>query len=132
MSSQPQSFIHYDPTRIDYTLSQSELDALVNASSNNWKDFFLGCIGVAVPCLLNAFTIYLDPAFQASKTSFVLNLVIGAVTFTLGMAFFRAWRKSATDVAAIVAAIKGKPRIPFAPTLRNVGAIEAGGDEPPT
>ena len=48
-----QSYIHYDPNRIDYSLSEEELQNLANAGQNSWKDFCIFCFAVGIPCTIN-------------------------------------------------------------------------------
>lgn len=50
----PQNVIHYDLTRVDYSLTPSELDRFETAASNTWKDFCILCFSVGSPCLLNS------------------------------------------------------------------------------
>jgi hypothetical protein len=48
-----ESYIHYDPCRVDYTINNLELSLLEQTGKSIWKDIFLATIGLGIPTLLN-------------------------------------------------------------------------------
>lgn len=122
--SSTKSFIHYDPERVDYSLSKDELENIKNIGQNNWKDFSIACLGVGIPCLINGISeIRSQEAFRVT-ISMNLNLIIGGIGIILGIAFLIAWQKSKKSMNEIIEQIKNKPRIEFAPQITNVGEIK--------
>ena len=105
------TFIHYDPERIDYSISESELEQLRQCADNLWKDFCLACCGVGIPCLVNAISLATKTQPFVPTLEFNLNLVVASVGITLGIAFGIAWSKSKKGSRRIVELIKAKPKI---------------------
>ena len=119
-----QSYIHYDPKRIDYSLSEEELQNLASAGQNSWKDFCVFCFAVGIPCTINA-VVEINKQVTFSPTlSFNINLVVGIVGIFLGIAFAIAWKKSKTTVSNLIEKIKNKPKVPISPSFMNVGALD--------
>ena len=126
----PQSFIHYDPNRVDYSLSEEELQNLTDSGQNSWKDFCIFCFAVGIPCIINAIVEVNKQTTFNPTLSFNINLVIGIVCIFLGVAFAIAWAKSRTKVCNLIEKIKNKPKVPISPSFLNVGALEQqNGDE---
>ena len=122
-ASPARSYIHYDPERIDYSVSKDELQRLRNCSQSNWKDFGVACLAVGLPCVINAISEARGMAQFAPTLSFVLNLVVGIVGIALGIAFVVAWQRTKDDVDAIVTEIKNKPKIDITPSMVDLGAM---------
>ncbi len=111
-SFQTKNFLHYDGERIDYAISNSELDELGQVSNNIWKDFCLTCIGVGIPCSINAISIVSKSVANFSPTlAFNLNALFGIIGIVLGLAFGIAWSKNKNSTKKIVDRIKEKPKI---------------------
>ena len=123
----PQSFIHYDPERIDYSLSEEELTNIANAGQNSWKDFCILCFAVGIPCTINAVVEVSKQVTFNPTLSFNINLVIGIVGIFLGIAFAFAWKKSAVTVSDLLEKIKKKSKMPISPSLLHIGALEQQG-----
>jgi hypothetical protein len=105
------SYIHYQPERVDYAISEGELALLRACTDNLWKDFCLFCTGAAIPCVVNAINeIRANVPFQPTLI-FNINLVLGIVGLVLGAAFGIAWYRTRKSSSAIITAIKSKPRI---------------------
>ena len=128
-SASPKSYIHYDPERIDFSLTGEELETLKHSSQNSWKDFFIGSFAVGIPCLLNAISEINKQQTFTPTLSLNLNLVLGVVGIVLGAAFLTAWRKTVKDVDRLIAKIKSKPKVEMPPTTSEVGELSSG-DEP--
>jgi hypothetical protein len=104
------SYIHYDPERVDYTISESELQSLKDCYANLWKDFCLAGCGIGVPCVINAISIYKRVTPFAPSIDFVLNTIVGLVCVILGLCFGIAWYRTSTSASDIIDAIKKKPK----------------------
>ena len=105
------SYIHYQPERVDYTISDGELAQLRQCTDNLWKDFCLFSTGAGVPCLINAISEAVSKKPFQPTLSFNLNLVIGVIGLLLGLAFGIAWYRSSQSATTVVASIKNKPRM---------------------
>lgn len=105
------SFIHYDPERVDYSISESELEQITHCADNVWKDLFLACVSVGIPCAINAFSLAKKPEPFVPTLEFILNLVIGILGLVLGFAFWIAWRQTKKGVNQVINNIKAKPKI---------------------
>jgi len=105
------SYIHYDPERVDYTISDSELQSLRDCYANLWKDFCLTCTGIGIPCVINALSIYKRTTPFTPSIDFVLNTIVGLVCIILALAFGIAWWRKSTSASGIIGAIKKKPKI---------------------
>lgn len=117
----PTNYIHYDPERVDFTLTQAELDQLCTVGQNSWKDFTIACAGAGVPCAINAASINASMGVFSATFGFVLNLVVGILGISLAICFGIMWYKTRNSVSTIVNRIKNKPKIAFQPpTLTNV------------
>ncbi len=101
------SFIRYDPTRIDYTVNDSELKSLADSSQNLWKDVCLVSISIGIPCIINAVADTKNP-FSLTFPLF-LNYLFGILGILLGIIFFIAWRKTLNTLKDVINRIKNKP-----------------------
>ena len=118
-----QSYIHYDPERIDYSLSLVELENIANAGQNTWKDFCIFCFAVGIPCTINAMVEVGKQEVFVPTLSFNINLVVGIIGIIIGIAFAFAWKKSSVTVSNLLEKIKNKPKVPISPSFMNVGAL---------
>jgi hypothetical protein len=107
----PANFIHYNPVRIDFAVSESELDVLKNGADSQWKDFCLACSSLGIPCIINAISEIRAMQTFSLTLSTTLNLIFGIVGIVLGVAFGIAWKRSASGVSQLILNIKGRPRI---------------------
>jgi hypothetical protein len=114
-------FIHYDPDRTDYAISDEELVLLQSAGLNLWKDAFLVLVGLGVPSLVNTIHDTPDP-FLLSAALF-LNYFVGFVSIFLAFIFGIAWYRSSGQTKSIIERIKAKPRHEISPSATNVGAL---------
>ena len=105
------AFIHYDPERVDYAISEGELNELRRCTDNLWKDFCLVFGGLGIPCVVNAINEVRGMQTFNATLSFNLNLVVGIVGIALAIVFGIAWKRTKKSADKIVAAIKDKPKI---------------------
>lgn len=52
--SRSRSYLHYDPERVDYSVTNEELEKLCEGGRNLWKDVCLVSLSLGVPSLINA------------------------------------------------------------------------------
>ncbi|GIW50777.1 MAG: hypothetical protein KatS3mg081_0132 [Gemmatimonadales bacterium] len=116
----PAQYIHYDPTRVDYSRTESELNQLKTSAHNHWKDLTIASIALAVPCLVNAATITTGQEAFVPTLPFVLNLLVGLVGIGLGVGFGIAWRRTSVDLERLIGQIKAKPKMVVVPKVTNI------------
>jgi hypothetical protein len=114
-------FIHYDPDRTDYAVSEEELVSLQSAGSNLWKDVVLVLGGLGIPSLINAIHDTTEP-FLLSAALF-LNYFVGVLSILLAFIFGIPWYRSSGQTKSIIERIKAKPRHELTPSATNVGAL---------
>lgn len=105
------TYIHYQPERVEYAVSEGELTALCEHTNIVWKDFCIACTTVGIPCLINAIVAAHRTNPFTVTLEFNLNALFGVVGLALGLAFGIAWWRTHRSVASVVAAIKAKPKI---------------------
>lgn len=106
------NYIHYDPSRTDYSVNSFELELIEQTGSSIWKDVFLACLGLGVPCIINAIHDYSSlPADAKSFTADIfLNSLFGGLSLVLGIISLIVWQKSKTSFKKVIADIKNKPK----------------------
>lgn len=116
-------YIHHDPDRDLYAVSEEELEGLVEGGRSLWKDVCIASLSLGIPTILNAI------ADTAQQTSFqldlplFLNYLFGILGIVLGIIFGFAWRQSAKRTKEKIAKIKSKPRMPNPVGTYNVGTL---------
>ena len=123
----PSSFLHYDPKRVDYTVSADELNQLADGHNNTWKDFFIFCVSFGIPCMANSIPPMTADPF-VSTLPFNINLLLGAVGLMLGAAFGVAWWKTRGAMRALTGVIKDKPQVAVDPQFSTIGRLTEGSD----
>jgi hypothetical protein len=103
-------FICINLERVDYSVSEHELLSLMNSSQNSWKDFCIASAGVGIPCVINAVVGIKRAPFEIDVSLF-LNTLFGIIGVVLAIVFGILWKRTATNVAAIMEAIKNKPKL---------------------
>jgi hypothetical protein len=106
-----ESFIHYDPNRVDYTINNLELDILEQTGSSIWKDVFLASLGLGVPSIINGLTDYCNllPPVHFTASIF-LNLLVGCISFIISVICFIVWQQNKKNFKKIIEQIKKKPK----------------------
>lgn len=115
------NYLHYNPDRIDFAVSEEELDLLQEASSNIWKDACLVLGSLGVPTIINAIHDTPEP-FNYSLSLF-LNYGVGIISLILAFVFGVIWYRSSGKSKALIAKIKAKPKFEFPPAAVDVGAL---------
>ncbi len=113
-------FIHINPDREVYSLTEDELEKMKNASNNSWKDFSLVCFAIGVACILNAITEVCKQDEFHTTLSFNLNLVFGFLGIILGICFLIVWQRTKKYLDDIIKQIKVKPKIEFIQRKKNL------------
>jgi hypothetical protein len=127
----PKHFIHVDPERVDFSVSEHELQLLTSSANNSWKDFCIACLGVGIPCAINAISeLSAQQTFAITKGMF-LNSLFGTVGVALGIIFAIAWYRTKTSVATLVQSIRDKPKMEMPVTMTDIGQLEAPQQQPP-
>lgn len=104
-----QTFIHYDPERIDYSVTPEELARLASAPHSQWKDFCLVSFSVGLPCVLNAIALTATP-FVLTLAVF-LNYLFGVLGIILAIAYGFLWRREHRSHSALLESIRSKPKM---------------------
>lgn len=79
------ALVHYDPQRVDFTVSRDELARLRAGVSNQWKDCFLVSFSMGLPCLINGIAATPNP-FRLTVGLF-LDYLIGIIGLVLAIPF---------------------------------------------
>jgi hypothetical protein len=105
------SYIHYEPNRVDYTINNLELELLEQAGSNIWKDIFWATLGLGIPSLINGCTDYCNLQPNTALTlSIFLNFLIAGISLTLSVICLVVWMQNKKNFKKIIGQIKNKPR----------------------
>lgn len=124
-------YIHYDPDRVDYSVTGEELARLESAGSNLWKDACLVCAPVGLSCLINAVANTTTP-FVLSVGVF-LNYLFGILGLALAVVFSIAWNRSHKGFKAVIEAIQQKPKMQISvPATVDVGSLPTAALSPTT
>lgn len=103
-------WVHLDPNRTDYTLSESEMRDLENATDNHWKDLCILFFGIGISTGSNAVSnIGALSTFELTLSIF-LNSVISILCLLLSIILGVAWYKTGKNLKEIFERIKNKPK----------------------
>lgn len=106
-----ESYIHYNPNRVDYTISDLEINMLEQTGNNIWKDAFLATFGLGVPTLLNGFFSLSKLTEQQSITiEIFINLLIGGISTGICIICLIVWQTNSKKFSSVIEDIKNKPR----------------------
>lgn len=106
-----ESFIHYDPQRIDYTVNNIELELLEQQGSNIWKDVFLAGTGLGIPSIVNGCCDYSKlNTPKILTTDIFLNFLIGGIAVIVSLICLFVWRKNNKSFNNLIQQIKNKPK----------------------
>lgn len=117
-------YIHHDPDRVLYGLSEEELDNVANSSQPLWKDVCLVSLSIGIPTLINAIAITKIGDDFSVTLSLFLNYLFGVVGIILGLIFGIAWHRTRKSCKLIIDKIKSRPRTELTPTTSDVGELE--------
>jgi hypothetical protein len=106
-----ESYIHYDPTRVDYTINDQELKTLEQAGSSIWKDVFLTTLGLGIPLLINGINGYCKlPENTPLTIEIFVNFLFAGICLILAIICFIVWMTNKKSFNKIIKQIKNKPK----------------------
>jgi len=109
-ASLAQPIIHYDPQRVDYAVSEQDINALQNSNSSIWKDVFLSSVSLGIATLVNGIVAWQElETNKPLNLNIFINLLVGCVCLILSIISLIVWLKNNNSSAALVEAIKSKP-----------------------
>ena len=104
-----QSYIHYEPNRVDYTINNLELNLLEDSGNNFWKEIFFVCLGLCIPSIINAL-VCKHKIVTGWNDEIFYNSLVGCVTFILCVLSAIFWYKTNKRFSSIINQIKNKPK----------------------
>jgi hypothetical protein len=105
-------FLHYEPERVDYSVTEAELEILERGNSPLWKDITLVMFPLGISALINAIAEIRTQQGEFRVTlQMLLNLIFGIVGILLGCAFGIAWKRSGKTFKDVIARLKAKPKL---------------------
>lgn len=116
------SFIRYNPERTDIAVSEDELNQIISAGQNQWKDFSLIFFALGIPCILNAIERSKSP-FELTLSLF-LNYLIGGLGIALGTTFAFMWGKLSKKNNALIERIKSRPKMKIELHTSSSGSMD--------
>lgn len=124
------SYIHWDPERVDYSVTPEELEKLREGGRSIWKDVCLVSVSLGIPCLINAVAETTRQVSFSLTFSMFLNYLTGVLGLAFGLIFGIAWRRSHQSLGAVVDAIKQKPKMEILPEAVDVGELHLAEPSP--
>lgn len=106
-----ESFIHYDPQRVDYTVNNVELELLEQTGSTIWKDIFLASLGLGVPSLINGYCDFSKLEKESNPgIDIFTNFLVGGIAICLCIICLIVWQKNSKSFKKQIQQIKNKPK----------------------
>lgn len=107
-----ESYIHYDPSRVDYSVNEFELSQLEEHGNTIWKDIFYAAMGIGLPTLINGIVAQ-SKATKAEpwNTEMFLNYLVSGITLSIGILSCVVWMKQKRKKVDIISQIKNKPKL---------------------
>ena len=104
-------YIHYEPTRTDYSVNSMELELIEQTGSSIWKDVFLASLGIAIPSFVNGISGFCTlPQNEKVSVPIFMNFLFGSVGLILAVISLVVWQTNKKNFAAIIKRIKEKPK----------------------
>lgn len=117
-------YIHYDPDRTLYALTNDELEGIISRPQPLWKDTCLVSVSIGLPFLINAIAQTQNQLVFKLDIILFLNYLFGVLGILFGIVFGFAWRRSSQDTKKLIERIKSRPRMESDPSTTNIGALE--------
>lgn len=105
-----QNVIHYETTRVDYTINDSELNQLEEIGKNMWKEVFFATLGIAIPCLINAYSTQSKIQNEIWSKEVFMNYLFGGICGFLSLFSLIIWISTSKKKTSIINKIKNKPQ----------------------
>lgn len=107
-SAAQETLIHIDLTKTFYTIAPPELDILEDGANSVWKDITLSCLGVGIPCGINAIIEYNKDSIFNSEVFW--NSLVGGVCLVVSIIFGIIWVRSTNKCKLLIKDIKQRPK----------------------
>jgi hypothetical protein len=106
-----QSYIHYDPNRVDYTINEAELNQLENIGNSVWKEVFFATLGLWIPTLINAVVTQNKlPTKEPINTEIIINYIVAFSSLIICILSVFIWRSTNKKKENVINQIKNKPK----------------------
>jgi hypothetical protein len=116
-------FIHIDPDRTLYSVTEDELTNLEKGAQPLWKDVCIASLSLGIPTIMNAITETIGQQTFSLGLSLFLNYLFGIIGLSLGAIFGIAWFFSAKNTSHLANRIRSKPKMELPFKTSNVGAL---------
>jgi hypothetical protein len=127
------NYIRYNPKRVDYTVSEAELNSILGSSQSTWKDFFIFLIALGLPCIINGIAQISGQVSFSLTLPIFLNFIIGVPALIVGICFSIAWWKTKDQLKNIIKNIKEKPEMSITwstgTDMGDMNTITMGGEK---
>jgi|ERR1700757_782522 len=106
-----ESYIHYDPNRVDYTINNYELNLLEQTGNSIWKDIFLASLGIGLPSLINGCVACgKNSSTPILNTEVFMNFLASGISLGLAIICLIVWQKNKRSFKKTIEEIKNKPK----------------------
>jgi hypothetical protein len=106
-----ETYIHYNPDRVEYTASESEINELEHCGNSTYKDIFLASLGIGIPTSVNAILGLSEYSKNKNITlELFINCLISCLCVFLCFIFFIFWRNNSKKYSDLITHIKNKPK----------------------
>src|SRR4030042_3179619 len=109
-------YIHHDVDRTCYSVTEDELNSIVEKSQPLWKDVCIASLFFGLPTLINAIAETAQQTTPQFTWSLLLNYIFGILGLALAIIFGIAWKRAHKSTKNLVEKIKSKPKIEFNPS----------------
>ena len=116
-------YIRHDLDRTSYSVTEDELNGIVEKSQPLWKDVCIASLFFGLPTLINAIVETTQQSKPEFTWSLLLNYIFGIVGLLLSFIFGIAWRKSSRGTKNLIKKIKKKPKIKLKKNTFDIGAL---------
>ncbi|MFA6391965.1 MAG: hypothetical protein WCW66_04425 [Patescibacteria group bacterium] len=117
-------YIHHDPDRTCYSVTEDELNNIVEKAQPLWRDVCIASLFFGLPTFINAIAETTKQNAPEFTWSLLLNYIFGILGLVLAIIFGIAWKRSHKSTKDLVDKIKAKPKIELNPSTSNVGALD--------
>jgi hypothetical protein len=121
-SAASRSILHYDPERIDYAVTESELQQLAEGGNIVWKDVCLTSASLFLASAPNAISQFAAQDTFHLTIGLFLNSILAGISFISAMAFGIAWKGATKSRQAVLEHIRNKPRVLILAEVREFGS----------
>ena len=117
-------YIHHDPDRTCYSVTEDELNNITEKAQPLWKDVCLISFSIGISTLLNAIDRTISQETFTLDIVIFLNYLFALLGIILGVIFGIAWYQTHISAKNLINRIKSKPKMELNASTSNVGALE--------